>query len=114
MRKILGIDPGITGGISIIDEQLNVVCCFRMPTVKVDKKNKVDAITLYERLKDFDIDLAIVEKVGARPGQGVVSMFRSWHRVSILLSYIEIVLKLVFHVFFKPMKRRIFDISIYE
>src|SRR5690606_16537153 len=75
MRKILGIDPGISGGISIIDEQLNVVCCFRMPVVKVDNKNRVDAITLFEKLKDFDIDLAVIEKVGARPGQGVVSMF---------------------------------------
>lgn len=75
MRKILGIDPGITGGISIIDEQSNLICSFRMPIKKIDGKNKVDSSAIHQELKDHDISLAIIEKVGARPGQGVVSMF---------------------------------------
>lgn len=75
MRKVLGIDPGKTGGISIIDEQLNLIACFAMPVIKIDGKAQVDAKAINEILSEHVIDLAVVEKVGARPGQGVVSMF---------------------------------------
>ncbi len=75
MRKVLGIDPGKTGGISIIDEQFNLIACFAMPVLKVDGKSSVDAKAIHAILSEYTIDLAVVEKVGARPGQGVTSMF---------------------------------------
>lgn len=76
MRKILGIDPGLSGGLSIIDERFNIVACYPMPTVVgEDGKRKVDPVTAFNLLSTYDIELAVIEKVGARPGQGVVSMF---------------------------------------
>lgn len=76
MRKVLGIDPGLSGGLSIIDEQLNLIACYHMPTIKADGgKSRVCPKTINSILKEHQIDLAIIEKVGARPGQGVVSMF---------------------------------------
>jgi crossover junction endodeoxyribonuclease RuvC len=36
----------------------------------------VDAATVADRIRQMHPDLAIIEKVGARPGQGVSSMFR--------------------------------------
>lgn len=76
MRKILGIDPGLSGGLSLIDEHFNLIACYAMPTfVGDDGKRKVDPVAAYNLLSKYDIDLAVVEKVSARPGQGVTSMF---------------------------------------
>ncbi len=76
MRKILGIDPGLSGGLSVIDEHFNLVACYPMPTVVgEDGKRKVDPVAAYNLLSKYEIDLAVVEKVGARPGQGVTSTF---------------------------------------
>ncbi|MDO1496254.1 hypothetical protein HND72_17000 [Pseudomonas putida] len=75
MRHILGIDPGLTGGIAVIDEKFNLVDCFRMPVIEIDGKKKVDAGTLFKLLSEYDIALAVLEKVGTRPGEGVVGAF---------------------------------------
>ncbi|MCL8307659.1 hypothetical protein [Pseudomonas putida] len=75
MRKILGVDPGKSGGLSIIDEQLNLIATYPMPTIKVDGKVRVCPKGIQEILVQYDIELAVIELVGARPGQGGVSMF---------------------------------------
>ncbi|MBO2925382.1 hypothetical protein J5H75_27315 [Pseudomonas asiatica] len=76
MRKILGIDPGLSGGLSIIDEHFNLVACYPMPTIQVDGgKRRVDPRPVFDFIAQHEPDLAVVELVGARPKQGVVSMF---------------------------------------
>lgn len=71
MRHILGIDPGLTGAIAVIDENFNLVDCFRMPVKDIDGKNKVDAGALFARLSQYRIELAILEKVGTRQVKGL-------------------------------------------
>lgn len=76
MRKVLGIDPGLSGGLSVIDEQFNLIACIQMPTVFVDgKKRRVDPRPVFDFIELHRPELTVVELVGARPGQGVVSMF---------------------------------------
>ena len=76
MRKILGIDPGLSGGLSIIDDQFNLIDCIPMPTVFVDaKKRRIDPRPVFDFISLHQPELTVVEMVGARPGQGVVSMF---------------------------------------
>lgn len=76
MRKILGIDPGLSGGLSIVDERFNLIACIPMPTLTFDgKKRRVDPRPVFEFIDLHKPELAVVELVGARPGQGVVSMF---------------------------------------
>lgn len=76
MRKILGIDPGLSGGLSIIDEQFNLIACIPMPTITLDGgKRRVDPRPVFDFISLHKPELAVVELVGARPGQGVVSMF---------------------------------------
>jgi crossover junction endodeoxyribonuclease RuvC len=76
MRKILGIDPGLSGGLSIIDERFNLIACIPMPTLTFDgKKRRVDPRPVFDFIATHAPELAVVELVGARPGQGVVSMF---------------------------------------
>ena len=77
---IFGIDPGISGAISILENK-KVIDVFDMPTMIDGKKNKKQVngsqVTniIKERLNDGKEILVVVEHVNAMPGQGVTSMF---------------------------------------
>ena len=77
---IIGIDPGITGGISVLENK-KVIEVFDMPTMIDGKKNKKQVngaqVTniIKERLDDEKEIAVVVEHVNAMPGQGVTSMF---------------------------------------
>ena len=78
MSFIIGIDPGISGAIAVFEDgKLHDV--FDMPTVEVASgkttKRHISAAHLCEYLTRYEYDHAVVEKVGAMPGQGVTSMF---------------------------------------
>lgn len=63
---IVGIDPGLKGGIAIDNEHV-----VPMPV----HDGKICAISLRGYLHHPNLRIAYVEKVGAMPKQGVVSMF---------------------------------------
>lgn len=73
----MGIDPGLKGFISLIDENKLPVLSIEMPLTK-GVKSEIDLKTLFDILSinSNTIALAVLEKVGAMPKQGVVSMFR--------------------------------------
>ena len=79
---IFGIDPGVSGAISILENK-KVIEIYDMPTMIDGKKNKKQVngsqVTniIKERLnKDKDKEIiVVVEHVNAMPGQGVTSMF---------------------------------------
>ena len=77
---IFGIDPGVSGGISILENK-KVIEVFDMPTMIDGKKNKRQVngaqVTniIRERLNDDKEIVVVVEHVNAMPGQGVTSMF---------------------------------------
>lgn len=77
-KYVLGIDPGL-GGAAALYEPISkrVVTVFDMPTLEIDGKRKLDSNTLALMIEEYskEIGLAIVEQVGAMPGQGVTSMF---------------------------------------
>ncbi len=81
MKYFLGIDPGISGALAFFDPAANILEVIDMPihSVKINakKKNLIDmhqlAGIIDQRCKDTRI--AVVEEVGAMPGQGVTSMF---------------------------------------
>ena len=78
--RIIGIDPGLSGGIAVLDD-LKIHDIFDMPIMSEGKKNKnqlnsaqlVNIINGHV-LKNEDT-FVIVEQVSAMPGQGVTSMF---------------------------------------
>ena len=78
--KIIGIDPGLSGGIAILENN-RVLDIYDMPVMAEGKKNKkqLNSAQLVNILKDYinsDEDIAVVvEQVNAMPGQGVTSMF---------------------------------------
>tara|TARA_B100000700_G_C14601431_1_gene649262 strand:- start:70 stop:555 length:486 start_codon:yes stop_codon:yes gene_type:complete len=78
--RIIGIDPGLSGAIAILEDN-KVKEVFDMPVMSDGKKNKrqLNSAQLVKILKDNIKDDAntvmVVEQVNAMPGQGVTSMF---------------------------------------
>ena len=78
--KIIGIDPGLSGGIAVLKKN-KVLALFDMPVMPEGKKNKrqLNSAQLANIIKDNIVNdeevVVIVEQVNAMPGQGVTSMF---------------------------------------
>lgn len=80
MNYVIGIDPGISGAISVFSSNThNLLDVFDMPTLEVDsgktRKRHISAVGLRDILVCHPTDHVVIEKVGAMPGQGVTSMF---------------------------------------
>lgn len=70
---VLGVDPGITGAFAFyFPEYSDRIAVHDMPVVD----GQVSAASLADAFRVMSPDIAIVEAVGARPGQGVSSMFK--------------------------------------
>ena len=78
--RIIGIDPGLSGGIAILDD-LKIYDIFDMPIMSEGKKNKnqLNSAQLVNILNKHVLKkentFVTVEQVSAMPGQGVTSMF---------------------------------------
>lgn len=89
-KYILGVDPGLTGGISVIHLDSGIAQSFRIPTKteKRRRKKKVGGTTM-RNVNMYDVDsmfvllktyrgrktFACIERVSSRPGEGVTSSF---------------------------------------
>ena len=77
---IIGIDPGINGAISVIENK-KIIEVYDTPTMIDGKKNKrqingAQVTNIFkERLNGEKEVVVVVEHVNAMPGQGVTSMF---------------------------------------
>ena len=88
---IIGIDPGITGGICILENK-KIIEVYDTPTMIDGKKNKrqVNGSQVYneifKRIKKIDKRniKVIIEQVSAMPGQGGTSMFNFGQSFGIL------------------------------
>ena len=78
--RIIGIDPGLSGGIAILDDN-KVIELFDMPVMPDGKKNKRQLNSallvklIRDNIKNLEDTVMVVEQVNAMPGQGVTSMF---------------------------------------
>ena len=78
--RIIGIDPGLSGGIAVLDD-FKIFDVYDMPIMSEGKKNKnqLNSAQLVNIIKKNIISngdtFLIVEQVSAMPGQGVTSMF---------------------------------------
>ena len=69
--RIIGIDPGLSGGIAILDD-LKIYDIFDMPIMS-EGAQLVNILNKHVLKKENTF--VIVEQVSAMPGQGVTSMF---------------------------------------
>lgn len=77
--NILAIDPGLSGGIAIINDTGEIVYACAMPTKPYisngKKKRQIDIGSVASIIAKYLPEHAFIEKVHAMPGQGVTSMF---------------------------------------
>jgi crossover junction endodeoxyribonuclease RuvC len=69
MARILGIDPGVTGGIAVLSETIEV---HDIPVAG----GEINIDELVRIVRDAKPDMAIIERASSRPGQGVSSTFK--------------------------------------
>jgi crossover junction endodeoxyribonuclease RuvC len=76
--KVVGIDPGISGGLAVCEDG-KIIGASAMPAHKVTPVKKsynfVNFDLVSKFLKANEPDAVYIELVGARPGQGVTSMY---------------------------------------
>src|SRR4029079_12555090 len=70
-----GIDPGLTGGLAVLNEMDNIESRM-MPVMGADKGTIVDGGALARWLGDRDVGICIVERAGPMPSQGLGSTFK--------------------------------------
>ena len=86
---IIGIDPGISGAISVIENK-KILEVYDTPTMIDGKKNKKQINSaqvtniIKEKLNSDKEVIVVVEHVNAMPGQGVTSMFNFGQSFGIL------------------------------
>jgi crossover junction endodeoxyribonuclease RuvC len=90
--KILGVDPGIHGGLAIVDiidgMAPSVVAVIDIPICGVKAKERVDVLAIRTWLRMHQPQHAVIERAGSMPKQGVASTFKYGRAVGSLESVI--------------------------
>lgn len=73
MKTVVGIDPGLDGGLAALTPDGLELCV--MPVVAVGKRRQLDEQAVVGWLLARRPCHVFIEQVGAMPGQGVTSMF---------------------------------------
>lgn len=73
---VLGIDPGLSGALSIVDSNGRLHLCDDLPTMGAGARVSINGGQLADTLRPLPIALAVVELVGAMPKQGVASVWK--------------------------------------
>ena len=87
--RVLGIDPGLSGGLAVLDEERGVPSLadlVDMPTTVYGKGRGIDGRELSGLLREWSPDMAVIESVHAMPKQGVSSTFAFGRGVGIVVG----------------------------
>ena len=80
MAALCGIDPGLAGAVGFIDDCGEFVAVYDMPTLPTTTgRRQIDAAALADILREHQPVFTLVERVGARPGEGAVGAFSFGH-----------------------------------
>ena len=74
MRIIVGIDPGLDGGVAVLNE-LNTLDTAYLPTIATELGREIDCAQLTRWISDRDATEAIIERAQPMPDQGIVGAF---------------------------------------
>ena len=73
-KRILGIDPGASGAMALLDGDV-LVRVADMPIIMVKGRSRILAPGVVDLIVETKPDQIVLEDVNAMPGQGVSSMF---------------------------------------
>ncbi len=76
---LIGIDPGATGAIVVLESDFTLIDAMPMPTVKVGKTSRVNGAAIAAFLRCFDETHTFIEAVGGLPGQSAPAAFNFGH-----------------------------------
>ena len=85
--RVLGIDPGASGAIVLLEDGQPIEWT-AMPTYKVGTATRVNAAALYDFIASCCATHVYIEQVHAMPGQGVTSMFNFGHSCGTVMGVI--------------------------
>lgn len=85
---ILGIDPGLSGGLAIVSPDGRLLHATRMPTLTLHGKGELDLAAIGALLTRWAPVHAWIEQQQAMPRQGVASSFRTGQNYGTLLGFI--------------------------
>jgi hypothetical protein len=88
---VLGIDPGITGGLALIEsgERHRVLLAGDIPTLGEDHKRRVHVLAVLKFIRTHMPDHAIIERAQAMPDQGASSGFNYGRAVGALEACVQ-------------------------
>lgn len=94
MSLYLGIDPGLSGAIALVNDDGRLHSVEDMPASARGNgrvKHEVDSGGIAHLLRPHaaEVTFGIVESVGARPGQGVASMFSLGHSFGVATAVLS-------------------------
>lgn len=81
---IIGIDPGISGAVAVLTSDGTLIAHTAMPIYQPGKAKRVNPAALTAFLQPYTHAHAVLEQVGAMPGQGVSSMFSFGHSAGVI------------------------------
>lgn len=81
---ICGIDPGASGALALLSDAGALLEVADVPTVEVGGKKRISAPMLAALIRSWGPGRAMVEAVGAMPGQGLSSTFQFGYSAGIL------------------------------
>jgi crossover junction endodeoxyribonuclease RuvC len=77
--RVLGVDPGTTGALAMLDTELAALVVADMPIAVIEvgkmKRRQISEFWLADLLRLYEPDCAWIERVHALPKQGVTSSF---------------------------------------
>lgn len=104
---IIGIDPGLSGGIAVYDPAAKkLVTVFAMPVEKEQKGRSVEknvdinalALAISDAVMEYGVDHIVVEKVAASSQMGVSSAFKFGNGFGIVQAVAELYVPNVHYV----------------
>jgi crossover junction endodeoxyribonuclease RuvC len=90
--RILGIDPGIRGGLAIVEigSSPTVVTCADIPVYGTAAKERVDAQAIRAFIRTYKPARAVIERAQAMPKQGSSSGFKYGRAVGAIEAVIAL------------------------
>jgi crossover junction endodeoxyribonuclease RuvC len=99
MPIVIGIDPGLQGGIAVIETiGPTLVACTDIPLVGVKAKERVDVLAVKQFIDAHKPVRAFIERGGTMPKQGISSAFKYGHacgQLETVITLCEIPLEII-------------------
>ena len=76
MTRVLGVDPGLTGGVALLDTAGDTLRVEDIPVIALARGAEISETLLAQLIRDMAPEVAWIERVASMPKQGVASTFK--------------------------------------